>query len=56
MAPKKFRKLPSARAVLLESVSTYRFLDIFFVHFSKLFRVLNIEIMHVFTCFTIFMF
>jgi hypothetical protein len=40
-APKKFRKLPSAASSLHKSISSISFLDIFFVHFLKIFSSLE---------------
>jgi hypothetical protein len=39
-APKKFRKLPSAASNLHKSISSISILDIFFVHFLKIFSTL----------------
>jgi hypothetical protein len=51
MAPKKFRKLPSAARFCTKRFRHIDFWTFIFVHFSKIYRVLNIEKTHIFTIF-----
>ena len=43
MPPKKFRKLPSAARFCAKRFRHIDFWTFFFVHFSKIYRVLNID-------------
>ena len=54
IAPKKFRKLPSAACFCTKRFRHIDFWTFIFVHFSKIYRVLNIEKKHIFIIFTIF--